>query len=430
MSIDELLSFDASHIWHPYTSALNPLRVYPVESAKGARIKLMGGQELIDGMSSWWAVVHGYNNPKINAAVEAQLKKMSHVMFGGLTHEGAVVLAKKLLDIVPDRLQHIFYCDSGSVAVEFAMKMALQYWNSKGIASKVKFATIRQGYHGDTFDAMSVCDPITGMHKIFEGVLPKQIFISAPRTAFDGVWDDSDLDELRKTLSERKDEIAAFILEPIVQGAGAMRFYHPNFLKGAREICDELGILLICDEIATGFGRTGKLFAVEWAGISPDIMCVGKAITGGYLSFAATLSSRDVAETISKGEAGVFMHGPTFMGNPLACAAAIASLDLVLEDSYLQNVKRIEGILKKNLYVARNFKQVRDVRVLGAIGVLEMEEPVDVESIQAIFVSRGVWIRPFGRLVYLMPPIVISDAELQKLCDVLIETIAEVQIDE
>lgn len=430
MNIDELLTFDAQHIWHPYTSALNPLKAYPVESASGARLKLMGGGELIDGMSSWWAVVHGYNNPIINAAIVAQLNKMSHVMFGGITHEPAVELAKKILALVPDKLQHIFYCDSGSVAVEVAMKMALQYWNSKGEYSKVRFATIKQGYHGDTFDAMSVCDPVTGMHTIFEKVLPKQIFVHSPQTSFDGVWDDSDLDELRQTLREKKSEIAALILEPIVQGAGAMRFYHPEFLKGARQICDECGVLLICDEIATGFGRTGKMFAVEWAGIAPDIMCLGKAITGGYMSFAATLASRDVAFTISKGAAKVFMHGPTFMANPLACAAANASLDLVCKPEYLQNIKRIEKVLKQNLFRARNFKQVADVRVLGAIGVVETVKPVDVQNIQARFVERGVWIRPFGKLVYLMPPSVISDADLQKLCDVLVETISELECDE
>lgn len=425
MTLNELLAFDREHIWHPYTSALKPLKAYAVESAKGARIKLLDGRELVDGMSSWWAVVHGYNNPEINAAISAQLEKVGHVMFGGLTHEPAVLLAEKLLKIVPQNLKHVFFCDSGSVAVEVAMKMALQYWNSKGIASKTKFATVRLGYHGDTWNAMSVCDPITGMHKIFSGALSAQIFTHSPGIPFGGGWDDSDLDELRKTLRERKGEIAALILEPIVQGAGAMRFYHPEFLKGAREICDECGVLLICDEIATGFGRTGKMFACEHAGINPDIMCIGKALTGGYLSFAATLASRDVAHSISEGEAGVFMHGPTFMANPLACAAANASVELCAKKSYLERVLQIEKFLKAGLESAREIEGVEDVRVLGAIGVVEMRECVDVEKIQAMFVERGVWIRPFGRLVYLMPPIVISDEDLGKLSGVLVSVLKE-----
>ena len=425
MTLNELLAFDREHIWHPYTSALKPLKAYAVESAQGARIKLLDGRELVDGMSSWWAVVHGYNNPEINAAISAQLEKVGHVMFGGLTHEPAVLLAEKLLKIVPQNLKHVFFCDSGSVAVEVAMKMALQYWNSKGIASKTKFATVRLGYHGDTWNAMSVCDPITGMHKIFSGALSAQIFTHSPGIPFGGVWDDSDLDELRKTLRERKGEIAALILEPIVQGAGAMRFYHPEFLKGAREICDECGVLLICDEIATGFGRTGKMFACEHAGINPDIMCIGKALTGGYLSFAATLASRDVAHSISEGEAGVFMHGPTFMANPLACAAANASVELCAKKSYLERVLQIEKFLKAGLESAREIEGVEDLRVLGAIGVVEMRECVDVEKIQAMFVERGVWIRPFGRLVYLMPPIVISDEDLGKLSGVLVSVLKE-----
>ena len=425
MTLNELLAFDREHIWHPYTSALKPLKAYAVESAKGARIKLLDGRELVDGMSSWWAVVHGYNNPEINAAISAQLEKVGHVMFGGLTHEPAVLLAEKLLKIVPQNLKHVFFCDSGSVAVEVAMKMALQYWNSKGIASKTKFATVRLGYHGDTWNAMSVCDPITGMHKIFSGALSAQIFTHSPGIPFGGVWDDSDLDELRKTLRERKGEIAALIVEPIVQGAGAMRFYHPEFLKGAREICDECGVLLICDEIATGFGRTCKMFACEHAGINPDIMCIGKALTGGYLSFAATLASRDVAHSISEGEAGVFMHGPTFMANPLACAAANASVELCAKKSYLERVLQIEKFLKAGLESAREIEGVEDLRVLGAIGVVEMRECVDVEKIQAMFVERGVWIRPFGRLVYLMPPIVISDEDLGKLSGVLVSVLKE-----
>ena len=420
MTLSELLDFDREHIWHPYTSALRPLEAYAVESAEGAVIRLADGRELVDGMSSWWAVVHGYNNPRINAAISAQLKKMSHVMFGGLTHEPAVRLAQKFLQMAPQNLRHVFFCDSGSVSVEVAMKMALQYWNSLGMPRKTKFATIRLGYHGDTWNAMSVCDPVTGMHKIFAGALACQIFTHSPRTPFGGDWDASDLDELRETFEKRGGEIAALILEPIVQGAGAMRFYHPEFLKGARGLCDEYKILLICDEIATGFGRTGKMFACSHADVEPDIMCLGKAITGGYLSFAATLASRDVAMAISGGEAGVFMHGPTFMANPLACAAANASLELASEDGYLQNVLRIEKFFKQNLEEARQIRGVAGVRTLGAIGVAEMKEPVDVQKLQREFVARGVWIRPFGKLVYLMPPFVATDSQLQKLTDALI----------
>ena len=425
MNIEEILEFDKAHIWHPYTSATKPLKAYAVESAQGARIRLADGRELVDGMSSWWCVVHGYNHPKINAAILEQLSKTSHVMFGGLTHEPAVRLAQTLIKLAPKGLDHVFFCDSGSVAVEVAMKMALQYWNAKKAPSKTRFATIRLGYHGDTFDAMSVCDPVTGMHRIFEGCLPRQIFTHAPRTPFGGAWDTSDLDELEDTLRERAGEIAALILEPIVQGAGAMRFYHPNFLKGARELCNKYGVLLICDEIATGFGRTGKMFACFHAGVAPDIMCVGKALTGGYVSFAATLATEDVAKTVSEGEAGVFMHGPTFMGNPLACAAANASLALVQEPEYARNIARLERIFRERLFRARELPQVADVRVLGAIGVIETKNPIDTQKAQEKFVSKGVWIRPFGRLAYLMPPSVATDAEAEKLCDALVETVSE-----
>lgn len=426
MSIDELLSFDREHVWHPYTSAVDPLPVYPVESARGARIRLMDGRELVDGMSSWWAVVHGYNNPEINAAVSAQLEKMSHVMFGGLTHEPAVELAERLIGMLPAPLSRVFFCDSGSVAVEVAMKMALQYWNSLGFPRKTRFATILRGYHGDTWNAMSVCDPVTGMHSVFSGALRPQVFTDSPRTAFDGVWDLSDLSSLRAALESGSDEIAALILEPIVQGAGAMRFYHPEFLRGARALCDEFGVLLIADEIATGFGRTGKMFACSHAGVCPDIMCLGKAITGGYMSFAATVCTSAVAAAASSGPAGVFMHGPTFMANPLACAAANASLAIASRPGYLDEVRRIESFMKGSLVRARNFKQVSDVRVLGAIGVIETKKPVDMAVMQAEFVKRGVWIRPFGRLVYLMPPFIVSDGELEKLCDAAVGAVMEV----
>lgn len=425
MTTEELLQFDREHVWHPYTSALKPITSYAVESASANKLTLKDGRVLIDGMSSWWAVAHGYNNPRINQAIRNQLEKMSHVMFGGITHEPAVRLAQKLISLLDSTLPHVFFCDSGSVAVEVAMKMALQYWNSLGKNTKSKFATIRSGYHGDTWNAMSVCDPVTGMHSIFSGALRPQIFTHSPNVAFDGTWDESDLDEMRKVLESQNDEIAAVILEPIVQGAGAMKFYHPNFLKGVRKLCDEFKVLLIADEIATGFGRTGKMFACNHANITPDIMCLGKAITGGYLSFAAVCASRDVAYTISEGEAGVFMHGPTFMANPLACAAANAAIDIVSEEGYLQNVLRIERVLKENLECARSLPQVADVRTLGAIGVIETKENIDVQSIQRKFVERGVWIRPFGKLAYLMPPFISPSEDVKTLCEVLVKSISE-----
>ena len=411
----ELLQKDQQFVWHPYSSLSAPIPAYEVVSASGVYLKLADGRELIDGMSSWWCTIHGYNHPVLNQAAKNQIDRVSHVMFGGITHAPAVELCEKLVAITPSGLDKVFLSDSGSVAVEVAIKMAFQYWISQGQTQKSQLLTLRSGYHGDTFAAMSVCDPKTGMHHMFDQVVSKHHFAPAPQTGVYEEWNEEDIAEFTEIISTRSDQLAAVILEPIVQGAGGMRFYSPHYLKRVRELCDQHNVLLIADEIATGFGRSGKLFACEWAGISPDILCLGKAITGGYMTLAATLCSEEVSRGICEGEAGCFMHGPTFMGNPLACAVANASIDLLLSSDWQANIQRIETLLSAQMEVFSALDSVDEIRVLGAIGVIQMKEPVNLAEIQKKFVAEGIWVRPFGKLVYVMPPYIISDRELTTL---------------
>ena len=416
-------TIDKNHIWHPYSAMNSDLPVYEVESANGVRLKLKDGRELIDGMSSWWCMIHGYNQPEMNKALEQQVKKMSHVMFGGLTHEPAIELTKKLIEITPALLQKVFYSDSGSVAVEVAMKMAIQYWHAKKQPEKQRFISLRSAYHGDTFAAMSVSDPDTGMHSLFKDILPHQIFIKQPASRFGESCNKSELNELEQILKNHSDEISALILEPIVQGAGGMWFYSADYLRKAKELCEKFNVLLIADEIATGFGRTGKLFACEHAGVSPDIMCIGKALTGGYLTLAATLTTEKISNTIDNGNPGIFMHGPTFMANPLACTVALTSIKLLLESNWQEKINRIQQQLEQELKICNTFDAVKEVRVLGAIGVVEMKKPVNMKNITEDFVAAGVWVRPFGKLIYLMPPFIINANDLKILTTAIVEII-------
>ena len=419
----DLLRIDREHIWHPYSAMHNEAPVYPVVSAQGVRLRLADGRELIDGMASWWCAIHGYNHPVLNDAVQAQLAKMAHVMFGGLTHEPAIRLVEKLVAITPEPLSAVFLADSGSVSVEIAMKMAMQYWQAAGQPAKHRFISLRQGYHGDTLAAMSVCDPVNGMHRLFSGALTQQYFVDAPNCRFGGLARDADVDALESVLRQYHASSAALILEPIVQGVGGMRFYSADYLARARQLCDQYGVLLIADEIATGFGRSGRMFACEHAAISPDILCMGKSMTGGYMTLAATLATDHVAATIDGGEPGVFMHGPTFMANPLACAVSLASIGLLESGDWASHVARISRGLQAGLSPCAVLPGVREVRVLGAIGVVVLKEAVDMPSITRQFVEAGVWVRPFGRLVYLMPPYVISDADLSQLCHAVCEVV-------
>ena len=410
-----ILDKDQQFVWHPYSSLSAPIPAYEVVFAEGVNLHLADGSQLIDGMASWWCAIHGYNHPALNAAAKAQIDKFSHVMFGGITHAPAVDLCETLVNITPRGLDKVFLSDSGSVAVEVAIKMAFQYWISVGKPDKNKLLSLHSGYHGDTFAAMSVCDPVNGMHHMFDQVLAKHFFAPAPQIGVDELWDEDDIAEFSAIIAAKKNQLAAVILEPIVQGAGGMRFYSPEYLRRVRELCDEHDVLLIADEIATGFGRTGKLFACEWAGIAPDIMCLGKAITGGYMTLAATLCSAEVSRGICEGEAGCFMHGPTFMGNPLACAVANASLELLLSSDWEANIRRIEATLSTELLRFDGIEAVAQTRVLGGIGVIEMKVAVNLAEIQKQFVAEGIWVRPFGKLVYVMPPYIIKEEELSRL---------------
>ncbi len=422
---EELRDLDQQYVWHPYAATGDSSNIFPVVSAEGVRLHLADGRSLIDGMSSWWSTIHGYNHPALNDAAEAQIQKMSHVMFGGLTHPAAVTLCETLVNITPQDLDKVFLSDSGSVAMEVAVKMAIQYWQSQDKPEKHKMLALRSGYHGDTLGTMALCDPVTGMHHLFSKVLKKNLFAAQPRSRFGEPCEEEDIASIKALLAENHQQIAAFVLEPIVQGAGGMWFYSADYLKAVRQLCNQYDVLLIADEIATGFGRTGLLFACEHADISPDILCVGKALTGGYLSLAATLCSDSIAKTICAGEAGVFMHGPTFMANPLACAIANRSLELLLKSDWQTNIAQLQQHLEQGLKPAETLATVQEVRCLGAIGVIEMIEPVDMKTIQPAFVEAGVWVRPFGKLVYIMPAYNMSYDDLSFLCRAIIGVLSE-----
>ena len=425
-SLQQLIDFDRLHVWHPYATMPNLQPVFPVASAQGVYIQLMDGRSLIDGISSWWTCIHGYNHPRLNQAAHTQINRMSHIMFGGLTHQPAVDLTRKLVEITPPALQQVFFCDSGSVAVEVAMKMAVQYWHNRGLPEKQGFLTLRNGYHGDTFAAMSVCDPVNGMHHLFRNLVTQQYFAEAPQISFEDDWQERDIESFAVLLAAHHDRIAAAIFEPVVQNAGGMRFYHPEYLRQAKALCEQYDVLLILDEIATGFGRTGKMFASEHAGICPDLLCVGKALSGGFMSLAATLTTREVSASFATGEAGVFMHGPTFMANPLACAVAVENLALLESYDWQAIIRSIESQLKAELEPCRSLAAVKDVRVLGAIGVVELHNPVDMQIIQPRFVEQGVWLRPFGRLIYTMPPYIIQPTELTAITTAIYKIVAQI----
>ena len=410
--MDDLLKLDQAHVWHPYGPMPGTQEPLLVSGAEGVRLTLADGRELVDGMSSWWAAIHGYRHPVLDAAVTEQLGRMSHVMFGGLTHEPAIRLATKLVEITPAELQHVFLCDSGSVSVEVAVKMCMQYWRSQGRPEKRRMLTWRGGYHGDTFTPMSVCDPVGGMHSLWHGILPEQVFVDSPPAELNTAY----IQQVSDTIEQHAHELAAIIVEPVVQGAGGMRFHDPRYLHVLRELAYTHDVLLVFDEIATGFGRTGELFGADHANVSPDVMCLGKSLTGGYLTMAATLCTSRVADGISKGEVPVLAHGPTFMGNPLASAVSLASIDLLLSQDWKREVARIENGLKNGLAPARDLPAVKDVRVLGAIGVVQLHEPVDMTRATKAAVDAGVWLRPFRDLIYTMPPFISTDDDIATIC--------------
>ena len=423
------LEFDAAHIWHPYTSVAHPPVLHEVDSASGVRLTLADGRQIVDGMSSWWSTIHGYNHPRLNQAAREQLDKMSHVMFGGLTHEPAINLAKRLIEITDDSLQYVFLADSGSVSVEVAIKMAIQHWFAQGKTHKQRLLTIRNGYHGDTFGAMSACDPVNGMHSMFDNVLPKHLFAPAPECQRDEDWQDTDIAEFRSLIVEHHHELAAVILEPLVQGAGGMRMYCPEYLRQVRALCDQHGVLLIFDEIATGFGRTGSLFAYQQAGIVPDILCLGKALTGGYMTLAATICNQKVTDGIAADGNGVLMHGPTFMANPLACRVAVESIDLLMESDWQNNVANIAQQLEAELRPYEQHEIVKEVRVKGAIGVVELNQPLDdcMDWLPEFIVDQGVWIRPFRTMIYIMPPYIINETDLRLLTSAIGRMLVEIK---